>query len=274
MKASPVEESGERFIYVEASKESRDQQGEIVLSKALKDSADIFRKFGVIDLDHKSMPAVARKMGIEKPEEWIIGQPIEVKFNDRVTLVKAQLRRGESRLADRANAVWEGLTKVSPPDRYYASVGGSVLGREVRVDPDTQERVAVITKTRWDNLALSLSPVHPDLSPAGTTPVGTFAKSLGCFVVAKALEASHSTDVSTLTGGGALGRQSLDRTPRSYHDARHQISAALTAGTITASTANIMGFAQNQFGMSLDESAEFTERFMRDIHSNLKRSKS
>ena len=36
----------------------------------------------------------------------------------------------------------------------------------------------------------------------------------------------------------------------------------------------IMGYAQNQFGMSLDESAEFTERFMRDIHSNLKRSKS
>lgn len=274
MKASPSEEGGDRFIYVEASKETRDQQGEIVLAKALQESADIFRKFGVIDLDHKSMPSVAKQYGIDNPDDWIIGQPVDVKFKDGMTFVKAQLRRGDTPIADKANRVWDGLTKVSPPDRYYASVGGSVLGREVRVDPDTFKRIPVITKTRWNNLALSLNPVHPDLNPASTAPVGTFAKSLNGFVI-KALEASYSTDVASLTGGGALGQQSIDRRPKSYHDLRHRISAALSSGAISnPSMAEIMGYAQNQFGMSLDESAEFTERFMRDIHSNLRRSKS
>lgn len=275
MKASPVEEGGERFIYVEASKESRDQQGEIVLAKALKESVDVFRKFGVVDLDHKSMPSVAKMYGISSPEEWIIGQPIEVRFQGDTTFVKAHLRRGDTVLAERANRVWDGLTKVSPPDRYYASVGGSVLGREIRIDPKTKERVPVITKTRWNNLALSLNPVNPDLNPASTMPVGTFAKSLGGFVIAKALEASYATDAVAKTGGAALGMQSLDRRPKSYFDARNRVSAALVSGKLSNPGMNeIMGYAQNEFGMSLEESAEFCERFLRDIHSNLKRSKS
>lgn len=275
MKASPVEEGGERFVYVEASKESRDQQGEIVLAKALQESVDIFRKFGVVDLDHKSMPSVAKMYGITAPEEWIIGQPIEVRFQGDMTFVKAHLRRGDTALAERANRVWDGLTKVTPPDRYYASVGGSVLGREVRIDPMTKARVPVITKTRWNNLALSLNPVNPDLNPASTTPVGTFAKALGGFVVAKALEAGYATDSAAMTGGQALGMQSLDRRPKSYFDARNRISAAMTSGKIkNPGMKEIMGFAQKEFGMSLEESAEFCERFLRDIHSNLKRSKS
>jgi len=274
MKASPVEEGGERFIYVEASKESRDQQGEIVLAKALKDSVDVFRKFGVVDMDHKSMPSVAKMYGITDPESWIIGQPAEVRFNGDVTFVKAQLRRGDTPLAERANRVWDGLTKVSPPDRYYASVGGSVLGREVRIDPVTKERVPVITKTRWNNLALSLNPVNPDLNPATTTPVGTFAKSLGGFVVAKALTAGYATDSAAMTGGQALATQSLDRRPKSYFDARHKISAAMTSGKLKNAGMNeIIAYAQKEFGMSLDESAEFCERFLRDIHDNLKRRK-
>ncbi len=275
MKASPVEEGGERFVYIEASKESRDQQGEIVLAKALQESVDIFRKFGVVDLDHKSMPSVAKMYGITAPEEWIIGQPIEVRFQGDMTFVKAHLRRGDTALAERANRVWDGLTKVTPPDRYYASVGGSVLGREVRIDPMTKARVPVITKTRWNNLALSLNPVNPDLNPASTTPVGTFAKALGGFVVAKALEAGYATDSAAMTGGQALGMQSLDRRPKSYFDARNRISAAMTSGKIkNPGMKEIMGFAQKEFGMSLEESAEFCERFLRDIHSNLKRSKS
>lgn len=274
MKASPIEEGGERFIYVEASNETRDQQGEVVLAKALRESAGVFQKFGVVDLDHKSMPSVAKMYGINDPESWIIGQPTDVRFNGNTTFVKAQLRRGDTPLAERANRVWDGLTKVTPPDRYYASVGGSVLGREVRIDPDTKQRVPVITKTRWNNLALSLTPVNPDLNPATTAPVGVFAKSLDGFVV-KALEAGFATDSAAMTGGQALAMQSLDRRPKSYFDARHQMSAALTSGKLkNAGMKEIMGYAQNVFGMSLDESAEFCERFLRDIHSNLKRRKS
>lgn len=270
MKASPATEGEDRVVYVEASREEKDQQNEVVLSKALKESSDHFKKFGVIDLDHKSMPAVAKQMGIDNPDEWVIGQPVDVRFDGDITVVKAKLFSGDTPLARRANIVWDGLTKLNPPARYYASVGGAVLGREVRVDPKTNERVAVITKTRWNNLAFSLNPVNQHLSAATTAPVGTFAKSLGGFVV-KALEAGYGTDSASLTGGAALRKQSLSGA--NYHRAREKVSAAMLNGGLGENPGphEIMDYLSREFGVSPDEGAEFTERLLGDIHRNLKR---
>lgn len=263
MKATPSTEGDDRIIYVEASREERDQQGEVVLQKALQDSADHFLKFGVVDLDHKSMPAVARQQGIDNPEEWAIGQPVEVKFGPGVTMVKARLYQGDTPLAHRANTVWDGLTKLNPPARYYASVGGAVLGREVKIDPRTKERVAVITKSRWNNLALSAQPVNQHLSTATTTPIGVFTKSLGGFVV-KALEAGTATDVSTLTGGAALGKQSLDRKIHSYWDFREALSGAIRASRIKPRPGAMARFASS-LGLDPDSASEFVERFLTDM---------
>lgn len=270
MKATPSEEGGLRYIYVEASKESRDQQGEVVLSQALQDSADIFRKFGVVDLDHKSMPAVARKYEIEHPEEWVVGQPVDVSFRDGTTFVKAQLRQGDTPLATRANRVWEGLTAVIPPDRYYASVGGSVLERAARIDPATHDKVQVVSKVRWDNLALSLQPVHPDLKPASIVPIGIFAKSLGGFVLGKALEASYATDVASLTGGSALGMQSIDTVVhnQAYLEVRDRLANALRFREIRARGRDITLWAIQQFGLSPAQAASWSERFLHDLSAD------
>lgn len=272
LKATPSEESGDRFIYVEASKESLDQQGEIVLANALRESVDVFKKFGVVDIDHKSMPSIAKKYGIDRPEEWVIGRPIDVRFDGGTTFVKAQLRSGDSALAYRANSVWEGMTKIKPPDRYYASVGGSVLGREIRIDPKTKEKVAVITKTRWNNLALSLNPVNPDLNPAGIMPIGVFAKSLNGFVIAKALEAGYGTDSAQLSGGAALRKQSLHGSPIGYFDLRNRLSAALSEGELGKNPGirELVAHCTQKFGLSHDEAAECVERFMRDLKRGLK----
>lgn len=266
LKATPVIEGGDRIIYVEASKESLDQQNEIVLSKALKDSVDIFKKFGVLDLDHKSMPSVAAKYGIENPEDWIIGQPLDVIFNGKTTIVKAQLRSGDTPLAERATRVWDGLTKVNPPDRYYASVGGSVLAREIRIDPDTKNRVPVITKTRWNNLALSLLPVNPDLEPATVTPIGTFAKSMGGYVI-KTMMAGYGTDSAELTGGGAMRLQSLYGSPVNYFDFRNELSSDLRKGSLGANpgASDMVTHCGKKFGLSRSDAAEYVERFYRDI---------
>src|SRR3546814_20057952 len=74
LKATPAEEAGERFVYLEASKEGRDQQDEVVLYKAMQDSADHFLKFGNLDIDHKAMPSVARQYGLADPESGEIGR--------------------------------------------------------------------------------------------------------------------------------------------------------------------------------------------------------
>ena len=52
LKAMPAMEGGRRFIFMEASNQARDYQGEIVLAKALAESADYYRQFGNLDLDH------------------------------------------------------------------------------------------------------------------------------------------------------------------------------------------------------------------------------
>lgn len=272
MKATPMQEGSRRFIYVEASKESRDQQGEIVLAKALKDSVGVFKKFGEIDLDHKSMPSIARMHGITDPDNWVIGRPVDVIFNGDTTIVKGELRTGDSPLAEKANTVWEGMTKISPPDRYYASVGGQVTGRDIRFDPIAKCKVPVITGTRWNNLALSKNPVHPDLRPASTTPTGVFAKSLGGFIM-KALEAGYGTDSAGLTGGAALRMQSLDGAPINYFDFRNRLADAMRNGAVghNPSASDLVGYCKQMFGLSLGDAAEYVERFYRDLKTGLKK---
>lgn len=266
MKARPAEEGGERIIYVEASREERDQQDEVVLAKALRDSTSHFLKFGNVDLDHKSMPAVAAKYGIAVPDEWAIGQPVDVRFSGGATMVKAQLYRGDTPLATRANLVWDGLTKLNPPARYYASVGGAVLGREARTDPLTKSRAQVITRVRWNNLALSATPVNQHLSPASTAPIGVFAKSLGGWVL-KTLEAGGGTDSAALTGGAALRTQSLDRKLQSYWQFRERLAADIRAGRAApTNTAALSAHAQS-YGLEPDEAAEWTVRFLRDLRA-------
>lgn len=266
MKARPAIESGERIIYVEASTEARDQEGEIVLSKALKDSLDVFLKFGVVDLDHKSMPGVAHKYGIPQEDcpKWIVGQPVGVRFDGDKTIVKAQLRKGDSPLAAQANQIWDGLTNVSPPDRYYASVGGSVLSREIRIDPKTKDRVPVITKTRWNNLALSLNPVNQHLGAATTLPIGTFAKAFGGFVLNKALEAGYATNSAGMTGGQAFSMQSLDTGIHSYFDFRERLSKDILA---KKTGRDITTYVMAAYGLLADQASEWTERFLQGIKS-------
>lgn len=275
MKARAASEGGERIIYVEASSEAKDQEGEVVLARALRDSLDTFMKFGVVDLDHKSMPSVAAKYGIAQEDcpRWIVGQPVSVRFDGSKTLVKARLRQGDTPLADQANLVWDGLTKLNPPDRYYASVGGSVLAREIRIDPQTGDRVPVITKTRWNNLALSLQPVNQHLGAASTVPIGAFAKSFGGFVLGKsgagtALDAGvHATDASAKRGGAALGAQSLDgESVRSYFDFRERLARDIRAGLAGR---DITNHAMQAYGLPIDQAAQWAERFLHGVNQSL-----
>lgn len=262
LKATPAEEAGQRFIYLEASREERDQQNEIVLQKALGDSAEHFMKFGNIDIDHMTIPTVAKRHGIENPEMWEVGTPVEVKFRDGGTFVKARLYSGDTPLAAKANMVWDSMTKLNPPKRWYPSVGGSVLEKAIRIDPETQQRVAVVSKVRWTNLAISQQPVNQHVGGISTVPFGALAKSWvgGELQIAKALEAGYGSDVASLTGGSALRIQSLDGRPQSYEEFRDRLADKL---------AN----CGQEFGLSSDEAAEWVSRFMRDLKTGL-RSKS
>lgn len=266
-KARAATEGAARIVYVEASQESKDLQGEIVLANALRAAAPHFLKFGVLDLDHKSMPPIAAKFGILDPEMWQIGRPVDVRWDGDTTIVKAQLFSGDTPLAARAGMVWDGLTKLNPPARYYASVGGAVKGRETRIAPDGT-RIPVITSVHWNNLALSLEPVNPHMNVATTTPMGVFAKSMGGFVLAKDLTSTNGvtapSDPALLTGGAALRRQSLWGAPMHYLEFRERFAGDIRKGVDSQSW---LDHAITAYGITADEAASHIEQFLRDIQT-------
>ena len=271
LKATPAEEGGERFIYFEASNEGIDQQNEKVLAKALADSASHFLKFGNIDIDHFTI--LGARAGIANPMAFEIGRPVDVTVRDDRTFVKAQLYRGQTDLAQNANMVWESMTQLSPPARWYPSVGGAVLAKSIEIDPETKGKVAVVTKVRWTNVGLSRTPVNQHLPAAGAAPLGVFAKSMNGFVIAKALEASYATDAAGKTGGAAFGMQSIDTgPPRSYFEFRDRVSHAIQSREAKIQTADgLTAYSVKHFGLSPDEAAEWVDRFLSDLKSALQK---
>lgn len=270
LKATPQVDGGRRILYFEASNEDVDRQNEVVLQKALAESSDYFLRHGNIDLDHFSL--LGPKAGIPNFMEYEIGKPAQVQVNGQSTFVKAELYSGDSPMARNANLVWDSLTRQRPPSRWYPSVGGSVLAKSVKLDPVTGNKVAVVERVRWNNVALSRTPVNRSVPTVSTAPVGTFAKALNGFVI-KALEAGYSTDAAGKTGGEALGMQSLDGAggPRNYFEFRNALSKHLMTGVAgeNPGAQELVAYAAKAFGMPSDQAAEWVERFMRDLKNGL-----
>lgn len=276
LKATPATEGEDRVLYIEASNEDPDHQNEIILQKALAESAQYYLDHGNIDLSHFTIlgPKVAGPNFLD----FEIGKPVDVRMRDSRTFVKAILYRGESAMARNADTVWESLTKQSPAARWYPSVGGSVFKdyNSIRIDPDTGAKIVVIEKVRWNNIALDRNPVNKTVPVVTTAAQAVFAKSLNGFVL-KALEASYSSNVASLTGGGALGKQSLDKTikqtiPGGYWDFRERMAGDVKTGRIKSMNARgLVSHATGEYGVDASTAAEWVEAFLRDLHTNLKR---
>jgi len=271
LKATPAQMDGKRFIYFEASNEGIDQEGERVLAKALEASAEYYLKFGNLDLDHYTITGI--KMGLPNPMLFEIGRPVDVTVRGERTFVKAELYQGSGPLAANANMVWESMTALNPPARWYPSVGGSVMDKAVQFDPATGQKVGLVTKVRWTNVALSRTPVNQHLPAAGTAPIAQFAKSMGGFIV-KSLEAGYGTDSATLTGGSALRVQSAGDgfVPQSYFEFRDRLAGAITGRDTKILTVDgLTGYATSHLGLPLDAASEWVSRFISDLKTGLKR---
>jgi hypothetical protein len=265
LKAIPKVESGERYVYIEASNEAVDQQGEVVLAKALTDSTDFFLAYGNLDIDHLTM--IGPKLGIPNSNLYEIGRPIEVRSSGTKTFVKGHIASGSGPAAEQANSFWSSLVDVSPPQRWYPSVGGSVLAKSVEFDAKTQKKRVVITQTRWANIGFSKTPVNTNVPTVGTTPFGALMKSL---------TAGYGTDSASLSGGSALRVQSLHGSIAAYQTFRDSLANAITSKQAgpNPGASDLVDYSTETFGLSQDEAAEWVERFLRDLHSTLSRKKS
>lgn len=271
-KAMPREEGGLRFVYLEAANESRDYQGEIILAKALNDSADYYLRYGNVDVDHVTMIGAAK--GIPNYLSFEVGRPEVVKVDGTKTFVKAALYQGETKAAEMANTVWDTLTKLKPPARWYPSVGGGILDR----DPADK---SIVRKVRWTNIGLSRTPVNLAVPTISTVPMGVLAKSWGPggLDMRKALEAGYGTDSATLSGGAALRTESLDGAPQkdgipqSYFDFRDRMAGDVRRRRVAANSQAMQAHGASQYGLSEDQSAQWTDRFIQDLGRGLKAKK-
>lgn len=264
LKSTPVEENGERYLFIEASNEDVDHSNEVVLQKALVESKDYYLRHGNIDLSHYTI--LGPKVAGENFLQFEVGKPVDVRLSGKRTFVKALLYSGDSPQAKNADMVWSSLTKQSPPSRWYPSVGGAVLSKSVRIDPVTHERVAVVDKVRWNNIALDRCPVNKTVPEVSTIPVGIFAKSLGGYVLSKTLTAGYGTDSASLTGGGALRIQSLHGSVISYEDFRESFrNEVIRSGNSWKGARELAALAARQFGVSRRQAAEWVGRLLRDL---------
>lgn len=269
LKATPREEGGLRFVYIEASNESVDYQGEVVLAKALKDSADYYLRYGNLDLDHYTQ--IGAKQGIPNYELYEIGRPVDVQVRDGKTFVKGQIYAGTGPAAERANGFWSSLVDLSPPARWYPSVGGKVISKSVSIDPVSKAKRAVISGVRWTNIGFSKTPVNLSVGPVSTVPIGVLAKSMCAEGIdfSKALEAGYGTDAAALTGGAAFRTQSLHKGILSYWDFRDQLAALVRGGEVNGGRpADLVKVARERFGLAADDAARRVQRFLADLEQN------
>ncbi len=179
-----ADEDDPYVVYIEASNESPDKQKDIVFAKALQDEKEHYLTKGVISWDHLHK--------VEKSPEFIIGEPLEVKFTEnKQTFVKARLYKG----VKYAESVVD-LLKANC-SRLGASIGGYIRNRK-----QLSKTLTGITKVVWDEVAITYKPVNDGtMGNVSLMPMAAFAK---------ALMAGVGTDAANFTGGRALTKESLD----------------------------------------------------------------
>ena len=180
-KAQAETEGGQRVVYLEASTEIRDVQGDKILLSALEASIPYFLKYGRIDLDHASVLGQIRGAKVN-PYAYEIGRPLDVKVQDGSVWVKAAIFAGTSgqgnSFTEAADLFWDSL-HTTPPVVWYPSIAGDVYSEQTTQEDGlpTQE----VRGIRWHSIGLSRTPVNMNIGPVSTMPLRAFAKAFSGF---------------------------------------------------------------------------------------------
>lgn len=246
-KAVPMEEQGERIIYLEASNEKEDIQRETVLSKALDQGKDYFLKYGNFDIDH--ITRIGAKIGIPDYLSYEIGQPREVKVRDGSTWVKGVIYQGDGALINKANMFWDSITKQKPPQRWYPSISGAQPQKEIKtVNKRTK---TYVTSLLWNSIGFSKTPVNDNVSQISTVPYDVFNKSY-----------TYSTDVATYQGQDALLVQSLDKQLQSYFD---PLAKAINLKQFSPTKPNMISWVVANYDVGVDVANYIVTEFLKTL---------
>ena len=167
----------ERIVSVEASCEEMDSEGDIILQRALLDSAPDFIKSGDLDIDHLSK--IGSRYGIRDPEKYIVGRPLEVRDmgNGRTEVVgRIDSFAPFDPVANKADELWKSL--VSEPDAVWrASIYGFPTDLEKGVGGAQRY---LVRSMRWTSMAFTRRPVNDKIQKKTTI---IMAKSLDAEII-------------------------------------------------------------------------------------------
>lgn len=223
--ARPVTEGDDRYVFIEPSIPSWDQEKELILKSALLGSRDHFLEKGNLDIEH--LTALGHRLKIANPYEWEVGTPVEVRDTPGGIFVKGRIAHDQGGKAD---WFWHTLTERQPAMKWYPSVYGAPTAdgaRKVFHAPSREHRT-VITKAIWRGIGFAKEPMNLAVPAVATVPFGAFVKSVtaalalpscdgvGCdCALVKAVTTgvgtpAGGTDMALRSGGGALATQSID----------------------------------------------------------------
>jgi hypothetical protein len=162
-------EGERRLVKVEASSEAVDAEGDVILQKALMDSAPDFIKNGHLDLEHFS--EIGARIGIVNPSSYIVGRPTEVvDLGNGRTGVTGEIMRSQdgSFSPDRYkyDEFWQSM-QSEPPVKWRASIYGfPKAGMTVDCSQESCGGGAtryLVKGIDWRSLAFTRNPVNTDL---------------------------------------------------------------------------------------------------------------
>jgi hypothetical protein len=170
IKAYDQHGSGKRMVSVEASNESVDADGDIVLQSALLDAASGFVATGHLDIDHLS--EFGSRLNIPDPSSYIVGRPVQVTAGPgRTTLVEGVISRSLDGSFDpvhkRYDEFWASLRR-DPPVVWFASIYGwpkDLDDCSQKACPGGATRY-VIKALDWRSLAFTRSPKNTSIKGA------------------------------------------------------------------------------------------------------------
>jgi hypothetical protein len=174
-----VEENDDWIVYMQASNEIRDQEGDIIEMGALKKARDYYLSHGVLSWNHMHK--------IKQDPKFIVGEPMAVEFTEKnETILKGKLYKKN----DIAQSIWKNIQ--SGAKKLGASVGGGILHKSA------DKRVSTVI---WDETAITHCPVND--GTLGNVQIVPFKEFM------KALTAGSGIDASSFTGGRALTPESM-----------------------------------------------------------------